>query len=276
MPKSSVFPIILNSTHWDGSKFVYKFGRGSVNLKNAGIALSQINIYYSWPNLDKTTYNNTTFKLQWPTSTGLVEHVITVPDGYYSITDINNYLQYYFIQNNMYLVNRDNGKNVYFFEIIPNSVTYKIQSISYNVPTAASQQADIPTGGSFDFPAVSSKPIFEVLGDFNKLIGFNVGSYPDSHESDFSPEMNPVSSVLVLCSIANNHFTNPNSVIYAFVSNVEYGRQIVCQNQDLVYNTVDDGVYSQLSISFVDQEFRRINIKDTNVVIYLVVKIDED
>ena len=52
------------------------------------IALSNINIYYTWKNL-KSSYNNNKFKISAPTWNDKFE----LPDGSYSVLDI----QYFFI-----------------------------------------------------------------------------------------------------------------------------------------------------------------------------------
>ena len=53
------------------------------------IALSNLNIYYTWKNI-KSLYNNNKFKISAPTW----NEEFTLPDGSYSVSDIQDYFQY--------------------------------------------------------------------------------------------------------------------------------------------------------------------------------------
>ena len=53
------------------------------------IALSNLSIYYTWRNI-KTSYNNNKFKISAPTWNDEFE----LPDGSYSVSDIQDYFQY--------------------------------------------------------------------------------------------------------------------------------------------------------------------------------------
>ena len=53
------------------------------------IALSNLRIYYTWKNI-KSSYNNNEFKISEPTWNDEFE----LPDGSYSISDIQDYFEY--------------------------------------------------------------------------------------------------------------------------------------------------------------------------------------
>ena len=53
------------------------------------IALSNLSIYYTWKNI-KSSYNNNKFKISVPTWNDKFE----LPDGSYSVTDIEDYFKY--------------------------------------------------------------------------------------------------------------------------------------------------------------------------------------
>ena len=53
------------------------------------IALSNLSIYYTWKNI-KSSYNNNKFKISAPTWNDKFE----LPDGSYSILDIQEYFEY--------------------------------------------------------------------------------------------------------------------------------------------------------------------------------------
>lgn len=276
---SSIFPIILNSSHVDPndlSTYTYKFPRGSAIFKNASVAISQINIFYSWRNIDKSAYNNNQFKLIFPNATSLIqEYDVIIPDGNYDVAALNSFLQHWSIQNGCYLRNDVTQQNRYYIELVTHPETYKIQLISYEIPTS------IPPGysnpGNMTFPIQAGlTPVMKILStnNFGQLLGFNPGEY-GSHMSDVVPQMSPVSSVLVGCSLVHNKFTNPDNILLSFVSGKnEYGSMIQVQNQDIQYSKIEDGTYTQLQIKFYTNEFKRLNILDPNLIVYLIIKID--
>ena len=53
------------------------------------IALSNLSIYYTWKNI-KSSYNNNKFKISAPTWNDEFE----LPDGSYSVSDIQDYFEY--------------------------------------------------------------------------------------------------------------------------------------------------------------------------------------
>ena len=53
------------------------------------VALSNLSIYYTWKNI-KSSYNNNKFKISAPTW----NEEFKLPDGSYSISDIQDYFQY--------------------------------------------------------------------------------------------------------------------------------------------------------------------------------------
>ena len=278
----SVFPIVLNSKNavvGNNSQYVYKFPRGSINLKKASVALSQVNMYYSWANINAAAFNNASFQIIFPDATpGTFFSTIdvTVPNGNYTVEALNSYLQSVFIAGNRYLINNSTGQFRYFYEILSNPQTYSIQLISHTIPTSLPTGFTEPPGG-FSYPGgTGTNPSMTILDNgFGDLIGFEQGVYFDAISSKV-PQMSPVSSVLVTCSLINNKFTNPNNIIYSFTAGgATYGSKMSIQAQNLVFNNIDDGVYSEVCVNFIDNEFRPLNIIDTNLIIYLIVQIED-
>ena len=62
-----------------------------INLKrsNKYVAISNLSIYYKWENIKKS-YNNNKFKISAPTWNQIFE----LPDGSYSVSDIQDYFEY--------------------------------------------------------------------------------------------------------------------------------------------------------------------------------------
>ena len=74
----------------ESNKFLYKF-IDELNLKNPNenMALANLSIYYTWKNM-KFEYNNNKFKISAPTWIDEFD----LPDGSYSISDIQDYFEY--------------------------------------------------------------------------------------------------------------------------------------------------------------------------------------
>ena len=60
-----------------------------LRLVNKFIAVSNLSIYYTWKNI-KDTYNNNKFKISTPTW----NEEFKLPDGSYSISNIQDYFEY--------------------------------------------------------------------------------------------------------------------------------------------------------------------------------------
>ena len=80
----------LNSKTSESNKFIYQF-TDKLNLKNSNesMALANLSIYYTW-NYIKSEYNNNKFKISAPTWNDTFD----LPNGSYSISDIQNYFEY--------------------------------------------------------------------------------------------------------------------------------------------------------------------------------------
>ena len=80
-----------NSKKNESEKFIYQF-TDKLNLKtsnNKNIGLVNLSIYYTWKNI-KSEYNNNKFKISAPTWNDTFD----LPDGSYSISDIQDYFEF--------------------------------------------------------------------------------------------------------------------------------------------------------------------------------------
>ena len=62
-------------------------------------------------------------------------YTIVLPNGYYAVSDINNYLQGQMILAGQYLID-GNGNNVYYLSLQYDTPYYAVQVLSFAVPTA--------------------------------------------------------------------------------------------------------------------------------------------
>jgi len=123
---------------------------GSRNLEGAEIALASCYMYYSWQNINAQPLNNNKFQIYIPPldvdgtganpgTFGDQYYTITIPDGIYTIADLDNYLQQWSIDNDFYLVDSA-GNNVYFFQISANITQYNLQFNTYVLPNLSGGQ----------------------------------------------------------------------------------------------------------------------------------------
>ena len=80
----------LNSKTYESNKFIYQF-TDKLNLKNPNknIELANLSIYYTLKSI-KSEYNNNKFKISAPTC----NDEFNLPDGSYSVFDIQDYFEY--------------------------------------------------------------------------------------------------------------------------------------------------------------------------------------
>ena len=87
------------------------------------VALSNVSIYYTWKNI-KSSYNNNKFKISAPTWSEEFE----LPDGSYSIPDIQDYFKYILKKHSESV---DNPSVTKYVNKIENRITIKIKSGYY-------------------------------------------------------------------------------------------------------------------------------------------------
>ena len=90
-----------------------------LRIREKVIALSNLSIYYTWRNI-KSSYNNNKFKISGPTWNDEFE----LPDGSFSVSDIQDYFQYILEKHGEDI----DGRSVQIYvNKIENRITFKIQ-----------------------------------------------------------------------------------------------------------------------------------------------------
>lgn len=259
---------------------VYKFPN-SVQFNNHEIAVSSLQMYYSWQNINSTTLRNNVLTYTWESAANVqTTYTITIPNGLYEIGDINFYCQYVMIANGHYLVNAS-GQNVYYFEFIVNPTIYSIQLNTYQFPTA------LPVGytnpAAVPFPAATFKPQVSTPANFNLIVGFAstfvsardlATAYPstNSYTSTISPQVQPNPTLLVTSSNIDNKYASPSSVIYSITPIVAIGEQIVEKPPEFSWNKMIGGTYSELRITMTGSDNGPVVILDPNMTIILAIR----
>ena len=278
--------VILNSSNSrplgdDLSRFVYQFPSSVYFAPGSQVAISSISLYYSWFSIT-ASQNNNVFNYRFPDGLGIMQpYSVVLSDGSYSVSDINAFLQSVMISNGHYLVN-PSGSFVFYLQLSENATAYSIQYDSFPIPTALPLGFSNPSG--LIFPPVSVTPQLQILSNsFREIIGFNAGLYPPlpigmaySVLSQFTPQVSVVSNVVVKTNIVNNEYSNPSDVVYSFSPDTSFGSVINPKIQNLIWNTVSSGYYTELIIQFCDQNYNSLMLRDTNVLITVCIRDPED
>ena len=152
------------------------------------VALSNLSIYYTWKNI-KSSYNNNKFKISAPTWNEEFE----LPDGSYSISDIQDYFKYILKKHSESV---DNPPIRIYVNRIENRITFKIKSGYY----------------------------LELLTpETMKLLGITVSKINGDKIGENVPHLEVVELVLVHCNLVHNDYLQDSRILYTFVPNKTFG-----------------------------------------------------
>lgn len=294
MPQTIVFTQ-ANLVGTGNNTFEYNFPN-SQTFKNASVAISNVSMYYAWYNIS-AALNNNVFQYTIPYFDGVVNttntRTITIPDGLYNISDINNLLQYDMISAGWYLVGATS--NLYYASITINPTKYAVQLTTYALPIALPAGYAYPPAGfgnnvAYTLPTVSADSSFTILAtnDFYKIIGFASPTYvlpyttptvliqTQTFLSSIAPQVQPNPSLLISITGIDNKYANPSSIIYSVTPSVGIGELITEKPPEFNYNRLLTGTYNKIRLQFIGSgNLTPIAIADPNILIMLVIK-DED
>lgn len=276
------YPLIINSNGLQSNVFNntyrYTFPQGSVKFEGSKVAVANVNMYYSWFNITSAN-NNNTFQIIWPIGAGTSTYTLTLQDGFYDVTGLNSYIQQFCITNGLYLIN-GSGQYVYYIELIENSNYYSVQLNTYSIPTSLPATYTAPSNWP-GYPITAYTPQLVVQSNnFTNIIGFNAGTYPSPQQtttysklSDFTPQVTPVQSVILACTLLNNRYSNPSTVLYSFTpGGITFGNLIESSPNQYSFVDIQDGFYPYFDVQFLDQDFNFLSINDTNIVVQLLIR----
>ena len=153
-----------------------------------------------------SAYNINSFRLHFLIgSTTYNTYTIAIPDGFYTTTSLNFFLQQFCITNGFYLIN-GSGQNVCYFSIQYSSYQYGNQIITTLVPSSHPGGFTRHTNW-VGYPSVATTPAIEILNDnLGTFLGSTTGFYPalntnsnDSVDSPITPVRSYVNSVIIRC-----------------------------------------------------------------------------
>ena len=208
-----------------------------LNLKNPNknIALGNLSIYYTWKNI-KSAYNNNKFKISAPTWNDTFD----LPDGSYSIADIQDYFEFIIKKHETLTENLP-------IEIYPNKIKNRIVF-------------KIKTGYKLE---LLSPETMKLLGSTKKDVD------QDKVGEDVA-KLESVEVVLVDCNLVNNNYQQASKVLFTFVPNKQLGQLINISPNSLIMLSTANTEFSSIEVLFTDQNSEPLEIED-NVNMPLII-----
>lgn len=270
------------------SRYTVYFTGGATLTESSRIAIANIRVPYSWYNITALKGNNT-FEYIVPFR-GQISRTVVIPDGHYTISELNTYLQSVFILHGDYLVD-NNGKYVYYGEIVFNLVRYRAQFSSYQFPAA------LPVGWTdpntlFPTPPGSTDRgvYFLIPSTMGLYFGLDIPSLVReipadssianvSELSDTSPVVEPIQALFIHCSYANNRLnpvsTGPygsglhgaDTVVGCVQIRTVYGDYIHGSQLFAAWIPLKNSATNRLDFWVTDQENKDVIFEDTGTVI---------
>ena len=148
------------------------------------MALANLSIYYTWKNI-KSEYNNNKFRISAPTW----NNTFDLPDGSYSITNIQDYFEF-IIQKHKTLTENPP------IQIYPNKVKNRIV---FRVKTGYKLEMLTP--------------------ETMTLLGSTKKDVDEDKDGEKVPKLESAEVILVHCNLMKNDYQHTSKVLFAFVPN---------------------------------------------------------
>ena len=225
----TIFMNTENSKTNESNKFIYQF-TDKLNLKtpnNKNIGLINLSIYYTWKNI-KTEYNNNKFKISAPTWNDTFD----LPDGSYSISDIQDYFEFIIKKHETLAENPP-------IQIYPNKIKNRIVL------------------------KVKSGHKLELLSpETMKLLGRTKQDVDKDKVREDVLKLETVEVVLMHCNLVNNSYQQASKVLFTFVPNEQFGQLITISPHSLTTLETTNAEFQSIQLWFTDQNNRSLEIED--------------
>ena len=280
--------ITLSSKHVQNNgynnTFRFDIPTGAANFQNREVALASVKMFNSQFNINDVEYGNNTFSIIVPTGSTTSTINITLPNGYYSYLDLNNYIQSKLIAAGAYLID-GSGNNVFYIKMQANSTYYSCQVDLLSTPTSLPASYTRPSSGLYSLsgtglPSTAYAPQIVFPANFNSIVGFSVGTYPSAQTttsqsilSNITPQINPVSCYLIRCNLVNNIYSQPPDILFSFSSGgTTIGQSIDVKVNQFAWIDIPDQTKSYIEIIITDQFGRFVKFQDNQIVIQLLIR----
>ena len=194
------------------------------------IALSNLSIYYTWKNV-KISYNNNKFKI---TASSIWIEEFKLPDGSYSVSDIQDYFEYILKKHSE---SADNPSIRMYINRIENRITFKIKNGYY----------------------------LELLTpETMKLLGSTESKITKDKNGENVPHLEVVELVLVHYNLVNNDYQQDSRILYTFVPNKTFGSLLEISPTSQVFLKTFNSEFQEVKIWFTDQTSKPLEVNFNN------------
>ena len=273
------FITLNNSNYTGGNNYSLRFPKTVSLDKDTKLSLFSFSMYNSFYNISQKQYNNSNITFTW--FDGTIYNWI-IPDGYYSVGDLNIWLQSQFLINNLYCTNSSNSQNIFFVAFKINSVLYKNEIDTNYVPssTNASLFGYVkPIGASWNFPSVNTCITITINLGLQKYFGItdrlSFGQITPvqnvQYVSNICPTVSSVFSLFITCNLIVSDFSQVANVFCQIPIKEKYGALIDYQSSMDAAINVQPGVYNSITIGLWDQNNYPLQFQDDEIVIMLVI-----
>ena len=200
------------------------------------IALSNLSIYYTWKNI-KSSYKNNKFKISAQTW----NYEFKLPDGSYSISDIQDYFEY---------ILKKHGEDIdkpsvqIYVNKIENRVTFKIKN-----------------GYSLEL----------LTPETMKLLGSTENKITKDKISENVPHLEITEVALVHCNIVNNNYQQDSNVLYTFVLKKPFGSLLEISPTNRTFLKTFNSEFQDIEVWLTDQNSQPLVIEG-RINLTLVIK----
>lgn len=279
MPRST---FLINKSHYaGGSRFVLPLPSAFSVDSNSKTTISVLSfsMYNSTYNISNNLGNNT-IKFTWIDNT---VYNWTIEDGYYSVDDLNTWLQSKFIEYKLYCTSQDKSTNIYFVQFLTNPTGYKNEIDVFYVPS----YIDVGTtgiirasGAGWSFPDERKLPKIEINPGLKSYFGMSsrviFGNETDQTKlyqylSDITPTISPVFVYVVLCNLINNDFSLVPTLLSQYPIKVGFGSLIIYEASFDTQISVKPGVYFNIIIDLQDQNGAPLQFRDPDFSMTILV-----
>ena len=200
------------------------------------IALSNLSIYYTQKNI-KGSYNNNKFKISSPTW----NEEFKLPDGYYSVSDIQDYFEY---------ILKEHGENTnkpsirIYVNKIKNRITFKIKN-------------------GYSLELLTKETV--------KLLGSTENKITKDKNGENVPHFEITEVVLVHCNMVNNDYQQDSRGLYTSVPNKPFSSLLEISPTNHIFLKTFNSEYNKIEVWFTDQNSNLLEIED-RINLTMVIK----
>lgn len=272
------------------NKLVYHFPNDTEFKTGDTLGLSAVTMYYSWFNITAQNNNNYFQYKFFNNNKTLDVFTVIINDGFYSIESLFEFLQSKMVDNGHFLID-PNGDFVYFIELLTNPTYYSVQ-----IKLSSISKMMTFNGTEYDITNPETETSYRIAGNwlpddnlyicpqliipssnlFGELIGFKPGvvSYDSTLDiinkqysilNDNAPNMEFQNNIIITSNMIKNELGRPQNILTSFSAIKTAFGDAISGIHEIIYSKITPGLFKELHLSFFDENFKPLMIRDPNM-----------